>query len=54
MHTSTNPGKRVKLHLRGGKQATGKFVERNSRSVVLDTGRHAVADIDKFIVVKGK
>ena len=52
-HTSTNPGKRVRLVLRDGTHVEGRFKERTGQFVVLDEGRFRGRDIDKFIVVKG-
>lgn len=52
-HTSTNPGKRVKLQLRDGSQVEGKFKERTGQFVALDNGRYRGVDIEKFIVIKG-
>jgi hypothetical protein len=56
-HTSTTPGKRVRLILRDGGTMEGKFVERTpSKFIVLDIDGERVkthrVKIDKFIVVK--
>lgn len=51
-HTSTNPGKRVRLVLRDGTQAEGRFKERTGQFIVLEEGRFRGRDVDKFIVVK--
>jgi len=56
-HTSTTPGKRVRLKLRNGCLVDGKFIERrHHRFIVLDVNgqeRRFTSDtIDKFIVMK--
>ena len=56
-HTSTHPGKHVRLKMRDGRSVDGKFVERKKNQfIILDVGgehqRFAVGDVDKFIVVK--
>ena len=51
-HTSTNPGKRVRLVLRDGSQVEGCFKERTGQFIVLEEGRFRGRDVDKFIVVK--
>lgn len=56
-HTSTNPGKRVRLKLRDGSSVDGKFVERKKNHyIVLDVAgeqrRFPTGDVDKFLVVK--
>lgn len=52
MHTSTDPGKRVRIKLKNGGSVEGKFVERKSKYVMLDSGKVFVSDIKQFIVVK--
>ena len=51
-HTSTNPGKRVRLVLRDGSEADSKFVERTAKFIVLESGRYRMRDVKQFIVVK--
>jgi hypothetical protein len=56
-HTSTNPGKHVRLKLMDGTSVDGKFVERTkNKYIILDVDgahrRFQVRDVDKFIVVK--
>jgi len=52
-HTSTNPGKRVRLRLRDGRAIEGRFVERTGKFVVLDAGRFRGSEIERFHVLKG-
>lgn len=56
-HTSTHPGKHVRLKLRDHTTVDGKFIEKTGNGfVVLDvegqSKRYHVEVIDKFIVVK--
>lgn len=51
-HSSTHPGKRVRVVLRDGSEAEGKFIERTAKFVVLDVGKYRMRDIDQFIIVK--
>lgn len=52
-HTSTTPGKRVRLVLRDGTVVESKFRERTGQFVVLEAGRYRGRDIAQFIVPKG-
>lgn len=56
-HTSTHPGKHVRLKLRDHSSVEGKFVEKTGNGYVVlevagQTNRYHVEVIDKFIVVK--
>jgi hypothetical protein len=53
-HTSTNRGKKVRIILRDDTVLEGKFMDRTSRWVELDTGRVMKKDIRAFIILKGK
>lgn len=53
-HTSTNPGKRVRIVLKDGTRIDDRFVTRTDRWIVLkNTGRIMKRDIQSFIVLKG-
>lgn len=51
-HTSTQPGKRVRLVLRDGTSIESKFRERTGQFVVLESGRYRGRDIAQFILIK--
>lgn len=51
-HTSTNPGKKVRLVMRNGDTHEGKFKERTGQFVSLDIGRFEGRHIKQFIVLK--
>lgn len=53
-HTSTNPGRRVRLVLRTGSHVDTRFRERTGQFVVTDAGRFRGRDIRAMIVLKGE
>ena len=53
-HTSAPRGKRVALRFRDGRVVVGKFLDRQSKFIILDCGRFRAGDVACMSIVAPK